>query len=88
MFLWDIDKLYVYVSGRLERAKEQMARRREWLTAGKKLMGIPSSDSNGLEGVLQIATASLSTLDRRVGTQAMDARMLAAAGSRAPRCQI
>ncbi|MDZ4340949.1 MAG: hypothetical protein U1E51_00745 [Candidatus Binatia bacterium] len=32
-----IAKLYVYVSGIMERAKEQMARRREWLDAGKKI---------------------------------------------------
>jgi hypothetical protein len=32
-----IEKLYVYASGKLERAKEQMVRRREWLDAQKKV---------------------------------------------------
>ncbi len=54
----------------------------------KRLKGIASSDSSSLEDVLQIATASLSTADRRVvRTKAMDLRMKAAAGSRAPRYQ-
>ena len=52
----------------------------------KQLMAIPPSDSDTLDEVLQIATASLSTLDRRViRTKAMDLRMRSAAGSRAPR---
>jgi hypothetical protein len=76
------------VCGSLDRLPEAFAQLDQKRKA-KRLMGIPSLDSNGLEEVLQIATASLSTPDRRVvRTEAMDLKMRAAAGSRAPRCQI
>jgi hypothetical protein len=53
----------------------------------QQLQGIAfSHDDDGVETVLQIATAFLSTSDRRVvRTEGMNQRMLAAAGSRAPR---
>jgi hypothetical protein len=35
-----IDKLYVYVSGKLEQAKEQMAQRRKWLDAEEKIAAV------------------------------------------------
>jgi hypothetical protein len=76
------------VCGSLDRLPEAFAQLDQAKQA-KRFMGILSSDRNGLEEVLQIATASLSTADRRVvRTEAMDLRMRAAAGSRAPRCQI
>ncbi len=55
----------------------------------QQLNGMPPPEVDDVESVLQIATASLSTPDRRVvRTRAMDRRMLAAAGSRAPKPQI
>jgi hypothetical protein len=53
------------------------------------LMEIHSPDRDDLADLLQIATASLSTLDRRVvRTKAMDFRMRTAAASRVPRYHI
>lgn len=53
----------------------------------KQLRGFPADDSQqDLESLLQIASASLSTADRRViRTEEMDRRVAAAAKSRAPR---
>ncbi|MFH0729247.1 MAG: hypothetical protein V2B19_23250 [Pseudomonadota bacterium] len=54
----------------------------------KRQMGTPSLDVDNLKDVLQIATASLSSSDRRVvRSKEMDFRMRAAAGNRAPRLQ-
>ncbi|MDP3184061.1 MAG: hypothetical protein Q8M58_02190, partial [Anaerolineales bacterium] len=77
---------YVHiVCGSLDRLPEAFAQLDQDEQA-KRLMAIPPSDRDGLEEVLQIATASLSTPDRRVvRTKAMDLRMRSAAGSRAPR---
>ncbi len=55
----------------------------------QRLRGSLSSDEDDVGTVLQLATASLSTPDRRlIRTEAMDRRMRAAAGSRAPGWQI
>jgi hypothetical protein len=77
---------YVHiVCGSLDRLPEAFAQLDQDEQA-KRLMAIPPSDRDGLEEVLQIATASLSTPDRRVvRTKAMDLRMRSAAASRAPR---
>ncbi|MDP2976687.1 MAG: hypothetical protein Q8N45_10820 [Anaerolineales bacterium] len=77
---------YVHiVCGSLDRLPEAFAQLDQDEQA-KRLMAIPPSDRDGLEEVLQIATASLSTPDRRVvRTKAMDLWMRSAAGSRAPR---
>jgi len=77
---------YVHiVCGSLDRLPEAFAQL-DHDEQAKRLMAIPPSDRDGLEKVLQIATASLSTPDRRVvRTKAMDLRMRSAAGSRAPR---
>ena len=77
---------YVHiVCGSLDRLPEAFAQLDQDEQA-KRLMAIPPSDRDGLEEVLRIATASLSTPDRRVvRTKAMDLRMRSAAGSRAPR---
>jgi hypothetical protein len=54
----------------------------------QRLRGNLSSDEDDVSTVLQLATASLPTPDRRlIRTEAMDRRMLAAAGSRAPEWQ-
>ena len=77
---------YVHiVCGSLDRLPEAFAQLDQDERA-KRLMAIPPSDTDGLDQVLQIATASLSTPDRRVvRTKAMDLRMRSAAGSRALR---
>jgi hypothetical protein len=55
----------------------------------QRLRGDLSSDEDDVSTVLQLATASLPTPDRRlIRTEAMDRRMRAAAGSRAPGWQI
>jgi hypothetical protein len=55
----------------------------------QRLRGDPPSNENDIGTVLQLATASLSTPDRRlIRREAMDRRMRAAAGSRAPRWQV
>lgn len=80
------DEYVKIVCGSLDRLPEVFAQLDKQRQA-KRLTGNMPSETNGLEEVLQIATASLSTPDRRVvRTEAMDSRMRAAAGSRAPRC--
>jgi len=55
----------------------------------QRLAGIPSPQDDGVESVLQSATASLPTEDRKVvRTEEMGRRIRAAASSRAPRRQI
>jgi len=55
-----------------------------------RLNGVPrqqQQEDDNLGAALQIASASLSSADRRVvRTEEMDRRIAAAAGSRAPRC--
>lgn len=73
------------VCGSLDRLPEAFAQMDQEEQA-RGLMAIPPNDRDVLPKGLQTATASLSTPDRRVvRTKAMDLRMRAAAGSRAPR---
>lgn len=76
------------VCGSLDRLHEAFARLDQDERELRK-KGAPPAEQNGLGAVLQIATASLSTQDRRVvRTKDMNRRMRTAAASRAPRCQI
>jgi len=79
---------YVHiVCGSLDRLPEILAQLDNEEQTRRNL-AIPSYDMEPLQERLQTATASLSTPDRRVvRTKAMDSRMRAAAGSRAPRYQ-
>ncbi len=82
----ECDDYVKIVCGSLERLPEafaQLDREKQ----EQRLQGIASfHDDDDVDTVLQIATASLSTPDRRVvRTEDMNQRMLAAAGSRAPR---
>jgi hypothetical protein len=73
------------VCGSLDRLPEVLARLDQEEKASR-FMAIRPNDADALKKRLQTATASLSTPDRRVvRTKAMNARMRAAAGSRAPR---
>jgi len=73
------------ICGSLDRLAEAFARLDQEQKV-KRLMGMAPSDRDCLGDVLQIATASLSSADRRViRNKAMDLRMRAAASSRAPR---
>ena len=73
------------ICGSLDRLPEAFARLDQEQKV-KRLMGMTPSNRDCLGDVLQIATASLSSADRRVvRNKAMDLRMRAAASSRAPR---
>jgi len=75
------------VCGSLDRLPEAFAQLDQDKQA-RRVIGIPSCERDNLDNVLQTATASLSTADRRVvRTKGMGCRIRAAAGSRDPTCQ-